>query len=209
MEGLIFTQAELEEIRVQAKAEAAAYFKARLVDQLKAEIETSVIGVTATSEVPTEPKPESEDWVVAPTPSDSETFGETTIYGYKFRVNKTGTIVKMLVNGEWQEKKITIDHTNDRRAPFIYMPNRQCPDSKGTDGKVSVVVARIVLSAFNDVPDYIAQVAANPMGPRILFGLKLYKFKDRNAHNVHLSNLEWIDRDSFVRAVRMKTEKFS
>lgn len=209
MEGLKFTQAELEEIRTQAKAEAAAYLKEHLLDQLKAKVEEGLLGEPIPYLIEAESKPTDEDWVVAPTPSDSETFGETTIYGYKFRVNKTGTIVKMRVGDEWVEKKITLDRTNDRRAAFIYMSNDQCPNSKGVDGKVSVVVARIVLSAFNDVPDYIAQVAANPMGPRILFGLKLYKFKDRNAHNAHISNLEWIDRDAFVRAVRMKTEKFS
>lgn len=196
---MLFTQEELVEIKNQAKQEAAKLLKARLIEKALEEADEPAIEHGPVIDLGSL----REEWVIAPTPTDEETFGEVHIYGCSLRVNRSGTKVELLVDGNWTEKAISRD-ANARRTPFVILSNGMCAGSRGKTGKVSLPLARLALQAFTDIPDYIAAVMTNPNGPRILFGLSLYRFKDGNTQNVHTDNLSWVKREDFLIAMRKK-----
>ena len=187
----LFTPAELENIRQEAKAQVAVMLKEKLVND-------------AIEKLSTTSKEKDEDWLFADMPNPSEEFGEAHVYGFTFRVNKTGTSVQILIDGVWIDRKITTP--KGRRSPFITVSNSES-NSHNKGGKVSLAVARLVLQAFVEMPDYMKKVQNHPNGNRILFGLHFYRFKDGNTQNINLNNLEYPDRDSFVMAVKLKMSR--
>lgn len=199
----IFTPAEIEEIRAQAKEEAKELLIKELLGEVKQKLQE---GAVAQDTPKTETESDGEDWVIFPTPSAEEEFNKINIYGVTLRVNKSGTSVEMFKDGQWHKRPINqkSDGNDPRSARWVVVSNSMCSASRGRSGVVSVAVGRLVLEAFVEMPQYIQDVYYTKNGPSILFGINLVEYANGDRKDASLNNVRWLNERSFKKAVRKK-----
>lgn len=216
----LFTTEELEQIRVEAKAEAAKLLKEHLIKQAIGEgsnfaVRGALVNMDASIGISTINPTESDDWVIAPpVEPKSETdpqdeFAETSVYGIALRVNRTGTHVQVKMDGKWVDRAIYHYSGEGKKnaVPVVYLPNRLCSSSRGKDGSVSYRLTHLVKQAFEEMPKYISDVLYSRKGPSIIFGLRLCRQINGDVNDCRLENIEWIPEHKFQRAVYFKKKR--
>lgn len=199
----IFTPAEIEEIREQAKKEVKELLIKELIGEVKQKLQE---GAVAQDSPKAETESGDDDWIISPTPSADEEFNKVNIYGVTLRVNKSGTSVEMLKGGQWHKRPINQknDENDPRSARWVIISNSMCSASRGRSGVVSVAVGRLVLEAFVEMPQYIQDVYYTKNGPSILFGINLVEYTNGDRKDASVSNVRWLNERSFKRAVQKK-----
>lgn len=214
----LFTAEELDQIKAEAKAEAAALLKERLIKQAIGEgtnfaVREALVNMDAAVGI-SPAKLNDEDWVIAPTVAEKEIdpqdeFAEISVYGIALRVNRTGTHVQIKVDGKWVDRAIYHYSGDDKKnaVPVIYLPNKLCGASRGKDGSVSYRLTHLVKQAFEELPKYISDVLYSRRGPSIIFGLRLCRQINGDVNDCRLENIEWIPEHKFERAVFFKKKR--
>lgn len=196
---------EIEQIRAEAKEIAKAKLVDALVERaLEEEFEQKEAQLVGDQAEVGKSEAVGGFEIVAPLPTADEEFRETSAYGFKLRVNRSGTAAEVFLNGNWQKQHVYVE---EGRVPYVRLPNRLCPQSVAKTGSTSVRMSQLVLQAFSEMPEYMTAVYFTAKGPTILFRLRLANHIDKNLHNCNLSNLEWVNESAFKRACEAKAER--